>query len=140
MAYFWPNPKPMNLRTGLFSVFFGFCSMSVLAQSEIFNALKESIKANNAKEMVKHFNLSVVINIEGDINNYSKAQAEFVLRDFFKKHVATDFNVLHTGSSPNGLKYAIGKYQSGSDSYNVLIRVKESDKQFLVHEISFIKE
>jgi hypothetical protein len=112
----------------------------VFAQSELFASMKEAIKANNANELVRNFNQSVDINIEGDINNYSKAQAEFVLRDFFKKHPACDFNVLHTGSSPNGLKYAIGKYQSGSDSYNVLIRVKETDKQYFVHEISFIKE
>lgn len=140
MAYFWPNVVPMNLKNGFLALAFGLCSLNGPAQGELFNALKDAIKTNNAKEMVRYFNQSVDINIEGDINNYSKAQAEFVLRDFFKKHAATDFNVLHTGSSPNGLKYAIGKYQSGADSYNVLIRVKESDKQFLVHEISFIKE
>jgi hypothetical protein len=120
--------------------FLGVSATGVFAQAELFASMKEAIKANNPKELVRNFNQSVDINIEGDINNYSKAQAEFVLRDFFKKHPAGDFNVLHTGSSPNGLKYAIGKYQSGSDSYNVLIRVKETDKQYFVHEISFIKE
>lgn len=140
MAYFWPNLQPMNYKKWLLAFVFGVSCFSVYAQAELFNSLKEAVKANNAKEMVKYFNQSVDINIEGEINNYSKAQSEFVLRDFFKKHPASDFNVLHTGSSPNGLKYAIGKYQSGTESYNVLIRVKESDKQFLVHEISFIKE
>ncbi|MFM8738722.1 MAG: DUF4783 domain-containing protein [Cytophagales bacterium] len=130
----------MSFRKGVLLVVFGFCSLGGFGQGELFNTLRESIKANNAKDIVKHFNQSVDINIEGDINSYSKAQAEFVLRDFFKRHAATDFNVLHTGSSPNGLKYAIGKYQSGNDSYSFLIRVRENDKQFLVHEISFIKE
>ncbi len=130
----------MNLKKTLLAVVFGFCCFTLQAQNELFNALKEAIKTTNAKEMVRYFNQSVDINIEGDISNYSKAQAEFVLRDFFKKHAVTDFNVVHTGSSPNGLRYAIGKYQSGSESYNVLIRAKDHEKQFLVHEISFIKE
>jgi hypothetical protein len=111
-----------------------------MAQTEIFIPLKDAIKANNAKDVVKYFNQSVDINLEGEVNNYSKAQSEFILADFFKKHPVTDFTIIHTGSSPSGLKFAIGKYQSRTDSYNVLMRVKESDKKYLVHEISFIKE
>jgi Domain of unknown function (DUF4783) len=121
-------------------VFWVLSFTSTMAQVEIFAPMKDAIKANNAKEAVKNFNSSVDINIEGEINNYSRAQAEFVLTDFFKKHPATEFNIVHTGSSPNGLKFAIGKYQSGSDNYSVLMRVRESDKKYFVHEISFIKE
>jgi hypothetical protein len=120
--------------------FLALSSINLWAQAEIFAPMKEAIKANNAKETVKNFNSSVDINIEGEINNYSRAQAEFVLTDFFKKHPVAEFNIVHTGSSPNGLKFAIGKYQSGSDNYSVLMRVRESDKKYFVHEISFIKE
>jgi hypothetical protein len=120
--------------------FLALFSVNLWAQAEIFAPMKEAIKANNAKETVKNFNSSVDINIEGEINNYSRAQAEFVLTDFFKKHPVAEFNIVHTGSSPNGLKFAIGKYQSGSDNYSVLMRVRESDKKYFVHEISFIKE
>lgn len=115
-------------------------SANAFSQAEIFAPMKEAIKLNSAKEAVKYFNQSVDINVEGEVNNYSKAQAEFVLSDFFKKHPVADFNIVHTGSSPSGLKFAIGKYQSGADSYSVLMRVKESDKKYFVHEISFIKE
>jgi Domain of unknown function (DUF4783) len=130
----------MRITTWVLVAFWVFSSDSLLAQAEIFAPMKDAIKANNAKEAVKNFNSSVDINIEGEINNYSKAQAEFVLTDFFKKHPVSDFNIVHTGSSPNGLKFAIGKYQSGSNNYSVLMRVRESDKKYFVHEISFIKE
>jgi hypothetical protein len=122
------------------SVFFALIASYSTAQTEIFTPLKDAIKANNAKEVVKYFNQSVDINLEGEVNNYSKAQSEFILTDFFKKHPVTDFSVIHTGSSPSGLKFAIGKYQSRTDTYNVLMRVKESEKKYYVHEISFIKE
>jgi Domain of unknown function (DUF4783) len=130
----------MRTTKWMLTVFWMISSISLLAQADIFAPMKEAIKTNNAKEAVKHFNSSVDINIEGEINNYSRAQAEFVLSDFFKKHPVAEFSVVHTGSSPNGLKFAIGKYQSGSDNYSVLMRVRESDKKYFVHEISFIKE
>ena len=97
------------------------------AQAEIFVPIKDAIKAGSAKEAVKSFNQSLDINLEGEINTYSKAQAEFVLRDFFKKHPPTDFTIVHTGSSKGGLQYAIGNLKSNNETYNVLIRVKQTE-------------
>ena len=106
----------------------------------IFAPMKDAVKAGNAKDLVKYFNNSIDLNLEGEVSTYSKAQAEFVLRDFFKKHTPTDFTIVHTGSSKAGLQFAIGKYQSGADSYDVLMRVREVDKNYLIHEMSFTKE
>jgi len=109
-------------------------------QNVIFDPIKDVIKAGSAKEMVKFLNQSVDINLEGNVSTYSKTQAEFVLRDFFKKHAPSDFTIVHTGSSKGGLQFAIGLYLSGSDSYNVLMRVKEVSGVNLIHEINFVKE
>lgn len=117
-----------------------FFAQSAQGQSELFEPIKDVIKAGSAKEMVKFLNQSVDINLEGNISTYSKAQAEFVLRDFFKKHPSSDFSIVHTGSSKGGLQFAIGRYVSNSDSYNVLMRVKEVSGINLIHEISFVKE
>jgi len=106
----------------------------------IFAPMKDAVKAGDAGELVKYINTSIDLNLEGEVNTYSKAQAEFVLRDFFKKHAPSDFSIVHTGSSKGGLQFAIGKYQSGADSYNVLMRVREVGKAFLIHEMSFTKE
>jgi hypothetical protein len=106
----------------------------------IFAPMKNAVKAGDAKELVKYFNNSIDLNLEGEVNTYSKAQAEFVIRDFFKRHTPTDFNIVHTGSSKAGLQFAIGKYQSGTDSFDVLMRVREVEKNYLIHEMSFTKE
>ena len=113
---------------------------SVLAQQEIFNPMKEAIKANDAVALVKSFAQSVDINVEGNVNTYSKAQSEFVLKDFFKKHPVGDFSIVHTGASKGGLQFALGKYLSGSDNYTVLMRVRQVGTDYFVHEISFVKE
>ncbi len=121
---------------------FGFLLLVLClgAQSDIFNPMKDAIKAGNAAALAKSFAQSVDINLEGNINTYSKAQSEFVLKDFFKKHPVNEFSIVHTGSSKGGLMFAIGRYLSGSDSYNVLMRVRQVGNEYLVHEISFVKE
>jgi hypothetical protein len=121
---------------GLLSLAFGVAQ----AQSTIFDPMKEALKAGSARELVKYVNQSVDINLNGNINTYSKTQAEFVLRDFFKKHSVSDFKIVHTGSSKGGLQFAIGRYVAIGESYNVLIRVKEVENTHLIHEISFVKE
>ena len=128
----------MNTKVLLVGVMvtFGFHARA----QTIFTPMKEAVKAGDASELAKYMNTSIDLNLEGEVNTYSKAQAEFVLRDFFKKHTPNDFSIVHTGSSKGGLQFAIGKYQSGADNYNVLMRVREVGKAFLIHEMSFTKE
>lgn len=130
----------MKSKNWAFTVIFILSVQLLWAQAEIFAPIKDALKAGSAKEAVKYFNQSLDINLEGEINTYSKTQAEFVLRDFFKKHPPTDFTIVHTGSSKGGLQYAIGNLKSNTDTYNVLIRVKQTGNDYLVHEISFVKE
>jgi len=130
----------MKSKKWVFIVILILASQLLWAQADIFTPVRDAIKAGSAKEAVKSFNQSLDINLEGEINTYSKAQSEFVLRDFFKKHPPTDFTIVHTGSSKGGLQYAIGNYKSNGETYNVLIRVKQAGNTYLVHEISFVKE
>lgn len=129
----------MMKRFLLLSALLAFAAIPVVAQ-DIFAPMRDALKASNAKELVKTFNTSVDMNLDGDVKTYSKAQAEFVLKDFFKKHAVTDFNIAHTGSSKGGLQFAIGRYVSNKDNYTVLIRVREVEGVFLVHELNFVKE
>jgi Domain of unknown function (DUF4783) len=126
-------------KWALTAIFILTCQL-LWSQADIFAPIRDAIKAGSAKEAVKSFNQSLDINLEGEIKTYSKAQSEFVLRDFFKKHPPTDFTIVHTGSSKGGLQYAIGNMKSNNETYNVLIRVKQAGNDYLVHEISFVKE
>lgn len=115
-------------------------SVPGLAQADIFNPARDAIKKGDVAALVKTFAVSVDINLEGNINTYSKAQSEFVLKEFFKKHPVTDFAIMHTGSSKGGLQFAVGRYLTGGEVYTVLIRVRQVGDTYLVHEISFVKE
>ncbi len=123
----------------IFSLMTGLAAQG-WAQAEIFNPAKDAIKKGDAAALVKMFAASVDINLDGNINTYSKVQSEFILKDFFKRHPVADFTIVHTGSSKGGLQFAIGRYLSANESYNVLIRVRQVGEPYLVHEISFVKE
>jgi hypothetical protein len=128
----------MLSRITLVAIF--LTTAGLAAAQDIFAPMRDALKAGNAKELVKTFNTSVDMNLDGEVNTYSKAQAEFVLKDFFKKHPISDFSIAHTGSSKGGLQFAIGRYVSSQENYTVLLRVKEVQGTFLVHEINFVKE
>jgi len=115
--------------------------MQVFAQgSNVVEQVKESIKAGSAKELAKYLNASVDVTIDGKPDTYSKAQAEFVLRDFFKANPPSEFNIIHQGSSKGGQPFAIGQYKSGANTFRVWMKIKVAGNQSLVQEISFVKE
>ena|SRR5688572_27550513 len=110
------------------------------SQTAVIDDVKEAIKTGSAKELSKYLNQTVDVTIEGKVESFSKAQAEFVLRDFFKAHPPSEFTVIHQGSSKGGQPFAIGKYKSGSDSYRVWMQIKSVNKSQVIQEISFVKE
>ncbi|MDL5047373.1 DUF4783 domain-containing protein [Oscillatoria amoena NRMC-F 0135] len=118
-----------------------FLGVISFAQSqEVIAQVTETIKAGSAKELTKFLNPTVDVTIEGKVENYSKAQAEFVLRDFFKAHPPNEFSIIHQGQSKGGQPFAIGQYKSQNETYRVWMKLKVSDNQQLIQEISFVKQ
>ena len=113
---------------------------AVVAQSDVIGQISETIKAGSSKELSRYLYQTVDVTIDGKVESYSKAQAEFVFRDFFRQHPPSEFGVIHQGSSKGGQPFAIGQYKSGSDVYRVFMKIKSANNQQLLHEISFSKE
>ncbi|MEX1240148.1 MAG: DUF4783 domain-containing protein [Cyclobacteriaceae bacterium] len=109
-------------------------------QDDVIYQVKETIKAGSSKELSKYLFQTVDVTIEGKVQSYSKAQAEFVFRDFFRQHPPSEFNIIHQGSSKGGQPFAIGQYKSADETYRVFMKIKSVNKQQLLHEISFSKE
>jgi|SRR5690606_15469011 hypothetical protein len=117
-----------------------FHAATAQAQSDAIGQVRETIKAGSAKELSKYLFQTVDVTIEGRVQSYSKAQAEFVFRDFFRQHPPSEFRIIHQGSSKGGQPFAIGQYKSGADTYRVFMKLRTVNKQQLLHEISFSKE
>lgn len=120
--------------------FSSFLTLRANAQKDVIGQVRETIKAGSAKELAKYLNQNVDVMIDEQMQTYSKAQAEFVLRDFFRAHPPSEFNIIHHGSSKGGQPFAIGLYKSGTETYRVFMKIKNDNGQQLVHEIRFSKE
>ncbi len=117
-----------------------FIQTSLSAQGDVISQVKETIKAGSAKELSRFLNATIDVTLNDGPQSYSKTQAEFVFRDFFKQHPPEEFNIIHQGTSKGGQTFGIGQYKSGAETYRVYMKIKAADNQQLVHEISFAKE
>lgn len=109
-------------------------------QADVISQVKETLKAGSAKELSKYLSATVDVTFDGNVQSYSKAQAEFVFRDFFRQHPPSEFSIIHQGSSKGGQPFAIGQYKSNAETYRVFMKIKATNNQQLLHEISFSKE
>ena len=110
------------------------------AQEEVLGNVKAQFRQGNAREISRYFNDIVEISVDGEKGSYSKTQAEFVLRDFFKRHAPVDFQKIHQGASKEGLTFMIGKYTSTDNTYRVYIVVKQFKGTYLIDTIDFSRE
>jgi hypothetical protein len=122
------------------SILLSIQMFSVFGQTGVIDQVKETIKAGSAKELSKYLYQTVDVTIEGNLQSYSKAQAEFVFRDFFKQHPPSEFSIIHQGSSKGGQPFAIGQFKSDADTYRVFMKIKATNNEQLLQEISFSKE
>ncbi|MDW3208955.1 MAG: DUF4783 domain-containing protein [Reichenbachiella sp.] len=102
--------------------------------------VKLALNAGSAKELIKYFNEVTELKIDDSGANYSRIQAESVLRDFFQQNQVENFDYIHKGASPEGLKYNIGMYNAKSGTFRVVILLKEIKGQYVVDTMNFNKE
>lgn len=109
-------------------------------QDETVRDIGIAMKAGSSKELIKFCNKTVEIKIDGKSSNYSKNQAEVILKDFFSKNPSKGFTYIHQGASPEGLKYTIGKYSHEKGAYRVVMFIKKIDDIYLIDTLNFSKE
>jgi len=126
--------------TGLWLLFISVGSQTVKAQGDVIDNVQTAMKTGSSKELSQYFGSIVELNFDGEKSSYSKSQAEFVLKDFFKKNLPVDFQYIHQGSSKQGFKYAIGKYTTENSSFRIWILFKKDDNTYYVDTIDFTRE
>jgi hypothetical protein len=113
---------------------------NIFGQEIVLDNSRIAIKTGSSRELARHFLNTVEVKLDGDSRTYSKTQAEFVLKDFFRKNPPSSFEYVHKGSSREGLMYAIGKYDGQTGSFRVYILIKEADTGFWIDTIDFSRE
>ena len=92
------------------------------------------------RNQLAFLNSNLEIKMDGQTSNYSIAQAEVVLKDFFLKNPPKGFTYIHQGTSPEGMKYTIGSYTIDGGKYRVVMLIKKVKEDFKIDTINFTKE
>lgn len=96
-------------------------------------------QSGSSRDLARYFDQGITININGNQGDYSKNQAELVMRDFFRKFPPVDFQLLHEGNNQEQMIYYIGIYKSEDVAFRVFIRGKKDNGQVKFYSIDIVK-
>lgn len=111
---------------------FGFAFRPIPGIDDVVNALR----TGNASEVGKYIEDNVELSLPDKSDNYSKAQAIVILRDFFSQNAVTGFEVKHSGDN-SGNQFCIGTLRTKSGDYRATIFMKTKNGRQSLKEIKF---
>jgi Domain of unknown function (DUF4783) len=96
-----------------------------------------ALRSGNSTELAKYFDDNVELTLPEKSDNYSKAQAQLIVKDFFSNNNGVkDFNMEHKGDSPGG-HYCIGTLQTNSGKFRTNVFTKVKNGKEVIKEIRF---
>jgi len=122
----------------IFTLYF----LSVLVLGSAFRPISglddviSALRSGNATEVGKYIDENVEISLPDKSDNYSKAQAVMILKDFFATNVVTGFETKHTGDN-SGNQFCIGTLHTKSGDYRTTVFMKTRNGRQSVKEIKF---
>ena len=131
-----------SLFTVLVATIIPFCALSAQNSGEhqdVFVPISKYIQSGDAEKLSAWFASNLEIDILGNINVTSKAQAKQVIKDFFSNNTPKAFTVVHRSGKPP-MKYAIGNLSAGGQKFRVTLFVKTQDDGNFIQSIRIEKE
>lgn len=98
-----------------------------------------AIDSGSSSELAKYFDSSISLNINGLQGDYSKNQAELVLKDFFRKNPSMGFSLVFRSENNPSLSSYIGDYQTAQGPFRVFIKVSQQASEFKIYSLEFVK-
>jgi hypothetical protein len=98
-----------------------------------------ALKSGNATQLARYFDTRVDISLPNKSDNFSKNQAEMILKDFFASNEVKNFVVKHKGENA-GSQFCIGLLQTRNGNFRTKLYMKQKGGQQVVQEIAFQAE
>lgn len=110
-------------------------AVAALPRLSIDNVIS-ALKTGNATELGKFMDDHVDLSLPERSDNYSKAQAQLILKDFFTRNGVSGFTVKHKGENSGG-QFCIGELQTKAGPYRTTVFMKTQDGKQVIKEIKF---
>jgi hypothetical protein len=95
-----------------------------------------AIRLGNAGELSRYLDSRVDICLPEKSDNYSKIQAEMIIRDFFSTNGVRNFVVRKTGFSGSS-EYCVGVLQTRNGDYRTTLFTRQKGDRQVLQELRF---
>ena len=102
----------------------------------VLKQIELAIRQGDAASVARFFNSRVELSINHREGDYSKQQAQFILKEFFTNYPVRSFVFMHKGTSGN-VYYAIGNYVSTRGTFDVNLFLKKNHHTFFIEQLRF---
>jgi hypothetical protein len=119
-----------TLLVGFFILFSSFVQQGSI--DEVIVALR----SGNSGDLSKYFDENIELTLPDKSDSYSKAQAQLIVKDFFKNNGVKGFELKHKGDGPDG-HFCIGTLQTNSGNFRTNVFMKMKNNKEVVREIRF---
>lgn len=116
-----------------------FLWLSSPSLEENIEPIIAALESGSSSELARFFDSSISMNVNGQQGEYSKNQAEIVLKDFFKKNPSRGFSLVFQNENPGSLSTYIGEYSSDPGKFQVFIKVSQNSKSIRIYSLDFVK-
>ena len=114
--------------------FFVFSVVQAL-QKDVIDTLSGYVRTSNSKDLSGYFSSVIELSILKEENEYSKAQAELILRNFFSRNKPLSVKILHRLNSNPNYMFAVLLLLTDTDKFRVSISLSNNENRFLIKEV-----
>jgi len=96
-----------------------------------------AIRGGNAGQLAKFLDNRIDITLPGKSDNYSKNQAEMILKDFFTQNSVQNFQIKHKGDNSDGSQFCIGTLKTKNGDFRTKFFMKMRGDKQVIQEMEF---
>ena len=127
----------MKKFLGLLIVVIGVFCYSFTAHVEIDDVVG-ALKSGNAAQLSKFFDNRVDITLPDKADNYSRSQAEMIMRDFFTSNTVRNFSLRYKSDNADN-NYCVGTLLTNSGNYRTTLVMKQKGNKQFVQDLTLQK-
>lgn len=116
------------------TIIYFLTTISLGSFADINDDIANAIRSGNSKELSKFFGENVELKLFDLEDIYSKAQAELIIKDFFKKHTVESFFISHKSTPKNDSMYAIGTLQTTQGKFRTYFFIKKLNNKLVIQQ------
>ena len=97
-----------------------------------------ALKSGNASQLSRYFDTRIDLSLPDKSDNYSRTQAEMIIKEFFSSTGVRNFELKHK-SEKTGSNYCVGTLQTKIGNFRTTLFMKQKGDRHYLQDLSFQK-